>query len=352
MRFSRQEGIQIDLVEVQIDIEHRPWLGQQRLDRAAEVGMAQRAHEVGDAYHPAIPGYRRVEPKCAQRGGRLVHRVNRPDQAQRVERLAGNSKLHARLGLEVRDEARDREVAAERLRLDVSELDLGVILIAAGAMNILTGLFFRQPIPVQPMKAIAAVAITEGLTRDELMAAGLLMGVAILALSIVIEQVNRWVPKVVVRGIQLGVGLKLALKGLGDVGGLPLMGWDSLVSAALIAVLLLVLLTSRRQPALLYIFLLGFVLMFFESREAFQGLGFGLPRPHFGWPGGSALRLNIHGQNYIDREGVQPRNTENPWISASADLESEEWERARKVREALAISIDRQAIVDNILECE
>ena len=47
--------------------------------------------------------------------------------------------------------------------------------ITAGLMNILTGLVFRQPIPVQPMKAIAAIAIAEGLLRDEIIAAGLWM---------------------------------------------------------------------------------------------------------------------------------------------------------------------------------
>jgi len=45
-------------------------------------------------------------------------------------------------------------------------LDMAMILICAGLMNMATGLLFRQPIPVQPMKAIAAVAITEALHQD------------------------------------------------------------------------------------------------------------------------------------------------------------------------------------------
>ena len=64
------------------------------------------------------------------------------------------------------------------------------------------------------------------------------------------------------------------------------------------------------------------------------------------------LHMTLHGQLYIDREGAPARDTSLPWISESADLDSPEWEQARKVREALRISIDREAIVDTILEGE
>ena len=41
----------------------------------------------------------------------------------------------------------------------VSGLDPAMVLIFAGLFNITTGIIFGLPIPVQPMKAIAAVAI-------------------------------------------------------------------------------------------------------------------------------------------------------------------------------------------------
>ncbi len=67
------------------------------------------------------------------------------------------------------------------------------------------------------------------------------------------------------------------------------------------------------------------------------------------FPGAFMVWLNIHGNNYIDREGVPKRDTSLPWVSASADTSSPEWERARKVREAMSIAIDRQSIVDALL---
>ena len=52
-------------------------------------------------------------------------------------------------------------------------LDLGTTLIFTGAYNIITGIGFGVPMPVQPMKTIAAVAISERLTLPEIMAAGI-----------------------------------------------------------------------------------------------------------------------------------------------------------------------------------
>ncbi|KAH9289303.1 hypothetical protein KI387_033420, partial [Taxus chinensis] len=57
----------------------------------------------------------------------------------------------------------------------VNGLDLGTTLIFTGMYNIITGLCFGVPMPVQPMKSIAAVAISEGknLNIPEIMAAGI-----------------------------------------------------------------------------------------------------------------------------------------------------------------------------------
>jgi peptide/nickel transport system substrate-binding protein len=48
----------------------------------------------------------------------------------------------------------------------------------------------------------------------------------------------------------------------------------------------------------------------------------------------------------LEREAWDP---ELPWVSASPDLNSEEWDRARKVRLAMALAIDKQLIVDTLL---
>jgi len=94
-------------------------------------------------------------------------------------------------------------------------LQFGPSLLAAGLMNIVTGLAFGIPMPVQPMKAIATVAIAEGLNEAQILSAGIATGVIILILGLtgLVDRLNRAVPRAVVRGLQLALGLKLLTGG-------------------------------------------------------------------------------------------------------------------------------------------
>ena len=69
-------------------------------------------------------------------------------------------------------------------------------------------------------------------------------------------------------------------------------------------------------------------------------------------PGGGESALNIYGQYHVGAgtdDQLPGFDPELPWISASADVDSEEWANAAKVRRALSIAIDRQGIVDTLL---
>ena len=67
-------------------------------------------------------------------------------------------------------------------------------------------------------------------------------------------------------------------------------------------------------------------------------------------PGAGVEAINLFGGYYVNKnEGYDP---DLPWISSNTDVDSPEWEQARKVREALQIAIDRQKIVDTILDGE
>ncbi|MDD5475896.1 MAG: putative sulfate/molybdate transporter [Syntrophales bacterium] len=81
---------------------------------------------------------------------------------------------------------------------------------------IITGLYFRLPMPVEPMKAIGAVAIAGGLTAGEIAASGMIIGFLFLLLGLFrgMEGLKRIVPKPVIRGIQLGLALILVKKSL------------------------------------------------------------------------------------------------------------------------------------------
>ncbi|MEB3104106.1 putative sulfate/molybdate transporter, partial [Paenibacillaceae bacterium T2] len=85
-------------------------------------------------------------------------------------------------------------------------------LIMFGVMQIFTALRYRMPMPVQPLKAMAAIVITQKLSGNILYGGGLAVGILMLLLTLtgLIDWIARIVPKVVIRGMQLGLGLQLA----------------------------------------------------------------------------------------------------------------------------------------------
>jgi hypothetical protein len=168
----------------------------------------------------------------------------------------------------------------------VCGMEGGSVLFFAGLANLTVGLAFNQPIPVQPMKAIAAVAIAEGLAPGEIAAAGFMSGAILLALVLtgLVTAAERWIPRPVVRGIQLGVGLKLAVKGvtMAAAGG----WWDLDGRVLALAAALLVLLTARapRFPSALIILVAGIVLIPLEGLDRLAGVSLGWSGPIWIWP--------------------------------------------------------------------
>ena len=93
----------------------------------------------------------------------------------------------------------------------VSDVNARYVLLFFGIWFILTGLYYRLPIPLEPMKAVAVIVIAGSIGSGEIAAAGLILGIIFLVLGYgrffgIIEQ---WVPQSVVRGIQLGLALLL-----------------------------------------------------------------------------------------------------------------------------------------------
>ncbi len=163
-------------------------------------------------------------------------------------------------------------------------LQFGPALFCAGAMHLASGLVFGIPIPVQPMKAIAAVAIGEGLTEAQILAAGIVTGAVVLILAVtgLIDWLNRVIPKSVVRGLQLGLGLKLLIKGVQMIAGTQVFwGWDSISLGLACAVLVLLLYSSRRIPAALPVFAIGLIALLVAKpalvSETRLGMNWSLP---------------------------------------------------------------------------
>ncbi|CAM9121040.1 unnamed protein product [Chrysoparadoxa australica] len=107
------------------------------------------------------------------------------------------------------------------------QVSLSPLLVCSGIMHVASAVAFQAPIPCQLMHTITAVALVEGLSKEEIAAAGLVMGVALTLLAVtgLIVMVQGLVPRPVTRGIQLGLGLRLTLTALGP-GYLGLAGTE------------------------------------------------------------------------------------------------------------------------------
>ncbi len=163
-----------------------------------------------------------------------------------------------------------------------ANLDGTSVMVMFGVMQILTALRYRIPMPVQPLKAMAALVIAQKLPGSILYGAGLAVGVSMLVLSVtgLIDWLARVVPKTVVRGIQFGLGLQLATLALKDyVQGEGARGYWL---AGLAFLLTVIFLGNRRYPAALFVILIGVIYAFiFKLNVAtVQGFGFHLPQFH------------------------------------------------------------------------
>jgi hypothetical protein len=126
----------------------------------------------------------------------------------------------------------------------VNGLDAGAVLLCAGSLVIVAGVAFRVPFPVQPLKALTAVAVARELSPDVIHAAGLELAAFLLLLSIghVADAVARIFVKPVVRSLQLGVGVLLvitAVKLVADppavFSGTPRAPWPFLLAVGAFA---------------------------------------------------------------------------------------------------------------------
>ena len=171
----------------------------------------------------------------------------------------------------------------------------GVFLVV-GLAYIIAGAFYRLPVPVQPLKAVAAIAIAGGLSPSIISASGLVMAAFLLLIvgTGAISWVAKLFPKVIIRGIQLGVGLLLVKAGLVLVSkGQVIIGRDNvfqpfinipippgwLVALAL-GIIFILFLRSKKLPASLVLLALGVgVGMFWDSFLGLPGLRFALSLP-------------------------------------------------------------------------
>jgi sulfate permease, SulP family len=168
--------------------------------------------------------------------------------------------------------------------ISLNQVNPTAAFLAAGLAYILAGTYFRIPMPVQPFKAVAAIALALHLAPSSIASAGLLMGLllALVGVTNLVTPLARLFTLPIVRGIQLGLGLILLREGLrlsfgpkyGTLlaGGLPIDGWEVAVTGLIV---LLLLRNSRRFPSALILLSAGVLLGLLANGRSLAGTGWG-----------------------------------------------------------------------------
>jgi len=186
----------------------------------------------------------------------------------------------------------------------------GVILVV-GLFYIFSGLYFRVTCPVEPMKVIAAYAVATGITATQVQASCLWVFLFLIVIggTNIITLVGGYIPRPVVRGVQLSTGVLLVSQGvrlmlgtskfqmlkqtaepyliIQNIGWLPI----GLIIGLLLGFLTLLLLENRRLPAALVVVGTGLLVgILIGTREGLDQIRIGINLPKllpFGWPSGA-----------------------------------------------------------------
>jgi SulP family sulfate permease len=182
------------------------------------------------------------------------------------------------------------------------------LFLSVGLFYIFSGMYFGVTVPVQPMKVIGAYAITTGMSTSQITASGFLMSLVLFIIGATgaMDLIGRYIPKPVVRGVQLSTGTLLM------VGGVKLMlgtskfqilnqtaepyliiqniGWIpiGIVIGIAAGLLTLLLLENKILPAAIIIVSGGLIFgLVFGTHEGLEYLKIGINLPGclpYGWP--------------------------------------------------------------------
>jgi SulP family sulfate permease len=137
-----------------------------------------------------------------------------------------------------------------------------------GLVYLATGWYYRVPVSVQPLKAMAVIAIAASIAPDELASTAFFYGVifVVLARTGAIAWLERLFTRALVQGVQLGLGLILAFKAIQLVRDYGIFlsstepaAFTALVMTGVVLAILLVGDTWLRKPMAIFVLAAGLV---------------------------------------------------------------------------------------------
>jgi SulP family sulfate permease len=170
----------------------------------------------------------------------------------------------------------------------INRLSPSTVFLSFGLFYLITGYYYRLPVPVQPLKAVGAIAIAYPavITEPVIGASGIIFGALLLlfALTGIVDKLAKLFTQPVVRGIQLSLGLVFLKKGielivspqvfLNGAAGRFAEYQINLIIGIVVFVLVLALLDNKKFPAALVALAAGIVSGF--ALGGFNGASFSI----------------------------------------------------------------------------
>ena len=225
---------------------------------------------------------------------------------------------------------------------------LGLFL-SAGIFYIISGVYYGITVPVQPMKVIGAYAIATGIGASQILASSAIMGIFLLIIggTGAISLIGPYIPKPVVRGVQLSTGVLLIAQGVKFMLGTsrfqllrqatePYLATQSLgplsigiLIGILVGLLTFLLLDNKKLPAGLVVVLFGMAIgLFLGTHEGLDRLKLGLYIPQI-LPFGIPARADFTAALFLLAIPQLPMTLGNA-VVASADLSADYFGEASK----------------------
>lgn len=146
------------------------------------------------------------------------------------------------------------------------------IFLCLGLTNIILGIRYNLPLPVQPQKTIGTIALSQKWTPNEVISTGFSTGIVwfILGATKILDKITKKVPKLSVRGIQLGLSFILGWSAVG------LFINDYIIG--LIALIIIILFIRwEKVPTAIFLVILGVCIMIFSGILTIDVLAFNIP---------------------------------------------------------------------------
>jgi MFS superfamily sulfate permease-like transporter len=149
------------------------------------------------------------------------------------------------------------------------------VFLCLGITNIILGLKFNLPLPVQPQKTIGTIAISrspEAWSPSLVISTGFGTGIIwiVLGFTKFLEKIVKKVPQVAVRGIQLGLGLILGWTAI------QLIGFDIILGIVSFSVILISIKT-KKIPSSIILVVFGIILIIWNQSITLSDVQFKLP---------------------------------------------------------------------------